>query len=194
MVVVNGTEELCVEAINAEGNGLQVVFFRAGARWAHCVIGWEAGDPIPLFESLEGDDQTPFPLSPALQQIATHQQFGGTSVLLMLGMAGQNHWSVSVEAESEKPRVRFDVACRHPAGQLGDLGSSYRLLAAPTYDEQECRVEMERHHCVLSAVTGVGHNDALLEQLPDGSAKLRAAIDTSLTTQRWCYEFAQREG
>ena len=48
---------------------------------------------------------------------------------MLLGMAGRNHWSVSVVVNEAARRLEFEVACRlkEPAGRLG---SAYRTMVA----------------------------------------------------------------
>ena len=51
----------------------------------------------------------------------------GRPTAFLLGMAGNSHWSMSVQVESARRRAIFDVACR--LRQLPDfLGTSYEVI------------------------------------------------------------------
>jgi hypothetical protein len=107
-------------AAEIEADGVRVVFFRAGDRYAHRVEAFDAvrGEWVAVWESLEGAADDVWPASPPLQQLHVEERPEGR-VALLVGMAGRTHWSAAVEAargESGGKSIRFDVAARVPAG------------------------------------------------------------------------------
>lgn len=101
---------------------LRVEFDWRGDRFAHRIFV----DDVPIAESIDGDADDPWPPSPPLQQLSL-EQINGAPVVLGVGSAGRSHWSISVELSLQSNAVKFDMACRCPAG-IGFLGSTYRLL------------------------------------------------------------------
>ncbi len=99
-------------------------FAWCGDRYAHCLELTRDGQSLVGLRSLEGADHETWPASPALQQLNLQTSGAGRSCALLLGMAGKNHWSASVETRAD--RLVFDIACRvqEPAGWLG---SSYQI-------------------------------------------------------------------
>ncbi len=176
-----------IDAINSQGDGLRVEFFRAGSRWAHRLLAFERGVVRPLLESIEGDETQAFPPSPVLQQCDP-----SGAMLLLIGMAGKNHWSVGVEAFPDRRTVRMDVACRSQPCSLGQLGSCYRLLMPRPLGESggllvvagayQYELVPQRIDQIESAEVVVSTSDRVMVQ---------AAIAPSVRTQRWCYEFQQ---
>ena len=79
-VVVSEAEVQILDAVDPQGCGLRVEFFRVGPRWAHRLLAVEEQALRPLLESVEGDQQQFFPPSPALQQLAFQQQDDGVNV------------------------------------------------------------------------------------------------------------------
>ena len=135
----NGAGDI-VRAIDSRGVGLQVRFARSGDRFAHRLELVSAHSVVPLLTTVEGDNETTWPASPALQQLHIERRpidGGATSeVALLVGLAGRSHWSLSVEPRVEKAAephgvgglvaLEFDAACR--VHQLPErLGTTYRL-------------------------------------------------------------------
>ena len=111
--------------------GLRVVFRSLADRYAHVVVAVHGGDLVAIAESLEGTGETDWPPSPALQQLHFETRADGSRLALLVGRAGGSHWSLSVEAKPDSPRVTFDVACRLRESPLL-LGSEYRLFNEAT--------------------------------------------------------------
>lgn len=111
---------------------MQLRLERDSDRW-RSVVGWSDGQEFhPLLKSIEGGGAELWPPSPPLQQALP----GGTDgVLLATGMAGNSHWSVSVEVAEGGGGLTWDVACRvkQPAELLG---SAYGWVGRPN----ACRV------------------------------------------------------
>jgi hypothetical protein len=130
-----------------EADGVRVVFYRDGDRYAHGVEVFDAGQGSwqRVWESLEGAADDVWPPSPPLQQLHIERRAEGP-VALLVGMAGRTHWSAAVEvigrkvagSESGGTRsIRFDVAARIPATVRGGeghspsrLGSTYRIQSS----------------------------------------------------------------
>jgi len=128
-----------LDAAGPHGEVLRVVFAWRGDRFGHAVLALRPGaEPRVLLESLEGAAGDAWPSSPALQSLRIEALPQGRAALLV-GMAGQSHWSASVEAVPGRAELRFDVACRHgiPCGWLGSRyhvrdgsGSGWQAVAA----------------------------------------------------------------
>ena len=108
--------------------GLRVVFRRLADRYAHVVEAVHGGEHVAIAESLEGTGEEDWPPCPALQQLHFETRADGGRLALLVGRAGSSHWSLSVEAKPDSPRVIFDVACRLRESPLL-LGSEYRLFS-----------------------------------------------------------------
>ncbi len=92
-----------------------------------------------MLASEEGSDQDEWPPSPPLQQLHVEDRAGGGRVALLVGMAGQSHWSLSVEALPALRQLVFDAACRlggSADSRSGRLGSGYRAMIFPATDAQ----------------------------------------------------------
>ncbi len=113
-----------LDAIGPDGNGLRVVFYLNNDRWAHTVKIISGSQEFQAIESIEGSDADEWPPSPPLQEWNQHAGEVGAA-LLLLGMAGRCHWSLSVEADPHDGALIFDAACR-TTGVPVFLGSSYR--------------------------------------------------------------------
>ncbi len=107
--------------------GLRVAFRRVADRYAHVIEAVRGSALVTIAESLEGTGETDWPPSPALQQLHFETRADGSRLALLVGRAGGSHWSLSVEAKPDSPRVTFDVACRLRESPLL-LGSEYRLF------------------------------------------------------------------
>jgi hypothetical protein len=108
-----------------EADGLRVVFFRQGDRYAHRVEVFDAArsEWFAVCESLEGAPDDDWPPSPPLQQLHVEDRPTGR-VILLVGMAGRTHWSAAVEAAADRKSITFDVAARYHTPPKY-LGSNY---------------------------------------------------------------------
>ncbi len=113
-----------MSAVDHDGRGLRVVFTKHDDRWRH-VIERVAGDQATLvLQSQEGDAMAAWPASPPFQELSDETLPDGRRVLFLVGKAGTSHWSASIEAALDPPRLIFDIACRH-SQQPAQLGSAY---------------------------------------------------------------------
>jgi hypothetical protein len=100
---------------------LRVAFTRQRDRFGHTVFVAQDESWLPALVSIEGDDASDWPPSPAFQQASP----GPNDSLLLVGMAGRSHWSAAVEGTDETGLV-FDLAVR--AQELPDwIGTSYHV-------------------------------------------------------------------
>jgi hypothetical protein len=127
------SQQLAVEVPHV--GTLSLVFERRGDRLAHAIWlkplngnGQQTGEPptLLLLESVEGSSDDHWPASPPLQSLSIESFVPGTSVALLVGMAGNSHWSASIEPCREPTGFLFDLACRTTAS-AAFLGSTYRL-------------------------------------------------------------------
>lgn len=121
-----------LQTLNRDGHGLRVVFIKRADRWRH-MIERVAGEQATLvLQSQEGDASAAWPASPPFQELSDETLPDGRRVLFLVGRAGTSHWSASIEAALDPPRLIFDIACRHtqPPEQLG---SAY-VVAAPAVE------------------------------------------------------------
>jgi hypothetical protein len=112
-----------------EADGLRVVFFRRGDRYAHRfeVFNADRGEWAAHCESLEGEPGDEWPPSPPFQQVHVEQRPTGP-VVLLIGMAGRSHWSAAVEVSADRRVILFDVAARMQElpSETDDVSSEYR--------------------------------------------------------------------
>jgi hypothetical protein len=102
-------------------------------RFAHELYAVHQDREVLLLRSLEGDSQNNLPPSPPFQQLSV-EPIAGRDVALLTGMAGQLHWSGSIEPSSDSPSVRFDVATRlHSEDAPQQLGSRYELVSPASW-------------------------------------------------------------
>jgi hypothetical protein len=129
-----------------EADGLRVVFFRSGDRYAHRfdVLDAAGNTWTPNCYSLEGEPDDDWPPSPPFQQLHVEDRPTGR-VILLVGMAGRTHWSAAVEVAADRKSIAFDVAARVQA-EPKDLSSEYRYLAAGG-DPVEPLVQIEWNRC-----------------------------------------------
>ncbi len=106
---------------------LQVVFQRHADRYAHQIICTAADGSQIVWASQEGTAEETWPSSPPLQTLHVETRLDGSQAIMLVGMAGRSHWSMSVEADEQHHQILFDVACRISEPPLW-LGSSYQCL------------------------------------------------------------------
>ena len=160
-------------------------------RHKHVIQIVENGVSRPLLSSVEGDSSDEWPPSPAFQQLHVEQRTDGDhfrNVALLVGMAGRNHWSMSVEAPSPAVMV-FDVACRVDDRQPVNLRSTYQFTEVPSY--------LESGLCCWSLPNGWNVTLGVEEssaKLITGKQELYV-LPTAVTgvTRRWRYSVAIQE-
>ncbi len=104
-------EGLFVESIREDGIGLFVNFVKQKDRFGHIVALVQGDECTPLFVSIEGNDEEPWPESPPFQEIHQEDRPVGT-IALLVGKAGDSHWSAAVEPTAEPGGIHYSVACR----------------------------------------------------------------------------------
>jgi hypothetical protein len=105
------------------GISLRLNLIWARDRFSQRISVVTKGQAELILQSVDRDDQEAWPPSPPLQQLLVEDRPNGP-VALMVGMAGDSHWSASIEQRSGPNGFRFDVACRIGSQPLR-LGSSY---------------------------------------------------------------------
>jgi len=115
-----------LEAVGRDGHGLRVAFIWDEDRFGHEISCLEGRVATVCLTAELGRDQDPWPASPALQQLSLEELQPGRPSALLVGMAGQSHWSQCVEADPATTSLTFDVACRVQREPQW-LGSRYRV-------------------------------------------------------------------
>lgn len=123
---------LSIKGKDSASPNLRCLLKHTGDRWQTC-IEWFVSDapPILILESIEGDANTDWPPSPALQDCQHLSSM--PDAILATGMAGVAHWSAAIERSSDDQTdgIILDIACR--IRKEGDgkprLQSRYRLGA-----------------------------------------------------------------
>ena len=112
--------------MSLDGRAMRVRFVPTGDRLRHLVEVLDGDRICTLIESIEGDSEERWPASPPLQDGDIASRDDWTRMVLLVGMAGSSHWSMSVELTPAGDQLTFDVACRH-AEQPAQLLNSYRV-------------------------------------------------------------------
>jgi hypothetical protein len=114
-------------ATGSSGVVLRASFVWWGDRFGHVISAAMKGKgPVAVMHSIEGDAQDAWPPSPPLQTVSLEKLADYRPVALLVGMAGQSHWSASIEVVRGQAALVFDVACR--LGSLpGDLSTRYSV-------------------------------------------------------------------
>ncbi len=109
---------------------LRVSFVRIGDRYGHTIdVALDGRDWQTVFTSIEGASNESWPASPPLQQLHVESREGDKTVALLVGMAGPNHWSASIEADPAAQTLTFDIACRVRHRPGIQVGSQYQVGA-----------------------------------------------------------------
>lgn len=173
----------CLEAIDTDGLGLRVVFFWSSDRYAHRIEVLDGKVPSVLMESREGDGQDQWPLSSPLQQLSVENRPDDNQVALLVGMAGQSHWSASVTADSKECSLLFEIACR-TKDSLATLLNSYYVnadmqpIAADDNLIQWPQVELSSN---LGTIQLAPSNETV-------QVRARTTAVDRLTTVQWSYK------
>ncbi|PQO38356.1 hypothetical protein [Blastopirellula marina] len=129
--------EYFVESIREDNVGLFVSFVKHQDRFGHVVALVQGEDCTPVFVSIEGaQDDDDWPESPPLQEVHLEQR-GKNNVAMLVGKAGESHWSVAVEPTAEPGRIRFSIACRlqdYPMRICSRYGSILEEKLEPTLE------------------------------------------------------------
>jgi hypothetical protein len=111
-----------------EAGGLRVRFAFRDDRYTHEILLADGLQWIPILTSVEGSPLDDWPVSPPLQSLHLESRPNHRQLALLVGMAGQSHWSMSVELDPAAAGATFDIACRTRGGTVGHLGSRYKAL------------------------------------------------------------------
>jgi hypothetical protein len=121
-----------------EGAGLQVGFDFRGDRLGHEIRLADGSAWLAALRSVEDSPTADWPSSPPLQSLHFETSAEHGQVALLVGMAGQSHWSASVKIGSSEGKLHFDIACRVRGPRSGLLGSRYQTsLPLVAHDERQ---------------------------------------------------------
>lgn len=160
-----------------EAGSLRVSFVRRGDRYGHTIdVAPDDQDWQTVFTSIEGASNESWPKSPPLQQLHIESREAGKTVALLVGMAGPNHWSASIEADPAAATLTFDVACRVRHWPGVRLGSEYQVGAAALADRIAIDCDTG---CRSSSVAGI--------------VKVHPGIDVpeAIASVRWKYRLSR---
>lgn len=170
---------------------LQVRFAFREDRFAHEIWVADGDDWRPVLLSVEGTPEQSWPASAPLQTLHVETRSEGPLALLV-GMAGKCHWSASVELNSARQRVCFELAARvRPPGSpwLGstyELAEGYRALAP-----HGNYVELASHKPERPAISiQAAEPDTLVELSSDGGVLIAAReilVADAAATIRWSF-------
>ena len=148
-----------LNAINAQGLGLRVVFEWRGDRYGHTIYSVDGNESTPLCASVEGTPTDFWPASPPVQEIVEHELPGGQRTLLLTGQSGKSHWSATVEAagaclcfdiavrlKETAPTVRFDLRSVSSRKLLGIIPTIKRPRIGNN-GRAACRLRTAIHWC-----------------------------------------------
>ncbi|MGB6044162.1 MAG: hypothetical protein WBF93_13465 [Pirellulales bacterium] len=118
----------------------QVQFQSHGDRWGHTIGVWSGDRLMPFLASCEGTESEHWPPSPPLTEVHIDTSLAKPTAMLV-GMSGDSHWSITVQLDTDRASLQFDVACRikteppeftglHSGGW--GMGSCYRSMICPT--------------------------------------------------------------
>jgi len=189
-----------------QGGGLSVEFLRTQGCYGHRIIGLGQDDATAvLLESIEGISRPPWPESPALQGLNVDdlQQHDSDSPgqqpsAMLIGMAADGHWSLSIEPLKIEGvcGFLFDVACRVKTCPAS-LTSTYRLAESVVLEDPGEQLQLEnpigRFTVVPLPVESDRDFDSDACRLLVGRSGIQLARETQWsdeapTTLRWKYE------
>ena len=122
---------------------LLVRFTQRPDRVSHSLFR-QVGDELALLlESVEDEDLRDWPSSPPIQEYHFQQIEKERKVVFGVGMAGQSHWSMTVEPAGDPTSMVFDIACRIQQSPQR-LGSRYRVRQGqPCGDSGDIEILLE---------------------------------------------------
>lgn len=192
-----------IEALDAEGTGMRVMFEWCGDRFRHSIFAVRMGKPKLMVESLEGDSTEAWPSSPPVQQLHLQPNPSGREMLLLTGMAGKSYWSGSITTSSDLrwTRVGLHFACRHRMPPDW-LGVTYRI-ADGVHAEASRQGSGTLLHVGESLtyelypsaiVTSLATENTLTSSIELSEDIIRVAATvtpptTTATTKQWAYEW-----
>jgi hypothetical protein len=172
-----------------ESDRLRVRFRFCEDRYAHEVWVNAGGNWIAVLASVEGTPLEDWPASPPLQSLHFERLGTRGQTALLVGMAGKNHWSASIELDPASSHARFDVACRLRAPIARLLASTYR--AAPGVTMSEARDGSIAFNA-SSALLQVSTDDPAVARVERVAGGGRIVVDSDIDgdsprTLRWRY-------
>jgi len=179
---------------------LRVRFVFCEDRYAHEVQVADGADWRCLLRSVEGSPLEAWPASPPLQSLHMEDRGGNQRLALLVGMAGNSHWSASIELDTATSCARFDIACRVRAPAAAPLMSTYEFVpGVTTIVFDDCTGYVSRRKQVDGSrariQVGASREWAVLEFVP-GQLKIVAVDDapsSATRTVQWGYTLAWQE-
>jgi len=179
-----------------DGCGLRVAFDWQADRYAHQLICLVDGSPTPLLSSIEGIADERWPASPPFQQLSIEEGVDESRVAFLVGMAGQSHWSASIQVAADRPRVEFDVACL-ARDTASHLGSAYRREIEPSSEDTGQITFSLANGCLIKLnVTGIENEPPGRLQSDDAQIAISCGWPRrpAPVTHRWKYTIEMAPG
>lgn len=202
--------------VSLNAGNLTVQYSKNNDRLAHSIgVQTEQGF-VPILDSVEGSSQDNWPVSPPMQQVVSEPiggQTGDQPVLLGVGLSGNGHWSIAVDAMTEQDLarldenandnkvtdgrpadhdrgLRFDVACK-TSKPATFLGSTYRLAAKwqiVSIDDHSARLN-STDGSVVPCTIAIRATHGVLKYQPEVGllSFLPSTSPSQTTTHRWCH-------
>jgi hypothetical protein len=178
------------------GERLQVRFDWIGDRYEHSVLAHCGDGSVVALRSAEGTSLESWPASPPLQQLSFLDLPDSRRVALLVGMAGQSHWSLSVTSGPDE--LVFEAACRVNK-RPERLCSEYREMAARLrQDANSARFGLFEGKCELSVsllhpngssriITSGDRTAVVCRDAPPGVQTTTGPTSDRPATMRWDY-------
>lgn len=149
-----------LDAVNAKGVGVRVVFERNGDQFSHAIYGVHPDRADAILNSVDAAEFDGWPASIPVQEVRLAPHPSGGEALMLMGAAAGGHWSATVRAvqfEKANPYLEFDVAVRLTRLPVF-LGATYETLPDViwTRDYQHLAfVNLSPHLLTLAAPLGL---------------------------------------
>ena len=159
---------------------LRATFLAIDRRVGHCIEMVRNGEFQTVLVSQEGNDSEQWPASPALQSVHV-EKHNEDDVAFLVGMAGRNHWSASVKADSKLDRIVFEIACRIASEPLW-LGSTYRMDdSLPNASPAELPVRID----AIAPLNFAANGTELAISIPFGNGALPRTVAWSYSVKSY---------
>lgn len=181
-----------IEAV-LDAGPLRLMFARDGDRIGHLILHVGHSAERPILWSVEGDPAEDWPASPPFQSLHVERPPETPPRALLVGMAGQSHWSASIEADPVSGRLHFDMACRVRTPNVARLGVEYHSAWQLFLHDDSARLTSgAAPDCELVIELSRAFGASCLEATDRGLVIAPRSLESSHSshTVRWAYTIA----